>query len=260
MQLARIQTEAGPAAVRREGEEWVAISDLFDRDRRDLGPRWPVADAVLLAPVAPRIIIGMAHNGSAADRDIPPQAFAKSARTATGPGAPIHVDPAIGTVVAEGEVAVVFARECRNVAAADIADVILGVTVGNDVTATDQIGADSLLLQVKNGDGFTPLGPWIETDLDPDDLRIQLTVDGAPRIDTRSSGLAGSVAEVVEYVTRWVTMGPGDVILTGAPQSATPVLPGESVTISIEGIGELTNPVHGPRPSPQHTVADASRR
>lgn len=257
MQLARILTATGPVAVRREGEEWVAVSDLFDPQRVDLGPRWPVADAHLLAPVTPRIVVGMAHNGSAADRDIPAQAFSKSARSVADPGAPIHVDPAVGTVVAEGEVAVVFARECRAVAAADVADVILGYTIGNDVTATDQIGADSLLLQVKNGDGFTPLGPWVETDLDPDALRIRLEVDGVSRVDTNSAGLARSVAEVVEYVTRWVTMGPGDVILTGAPQSATPVLPGEIVTVAIEGLGELRNPVRGPRPSPQHTGPDA---
>ena len=107
----------------------------------------------------------MAHNGAPGDRDLPRQAFLKSPRTVIGPGDDIVVDERLGQVNIEGELAVVI-RHQPAPHADQVPGAILGYTIGNDVTAVDQIALDEKMTQSKNGDGFTPIGPWIETDLD----------------------------------------------------------------------------------------------
>ncbi|WP_313543645.1 fumarylacetoacetate hydrolase family protein [Leifsonia aquatica] len=241
MRLARVRTHLGAVPVEWSDGEWHAIDDLFADAPRRIGERF-AADAPLAAPVEPRIVLGMAHNSGAADAELPPQAFAKSARTVVGPGDPIVLDPAVGAVVAEGELAVVVRRRARHLRAEDVAAHVLGFTIGNDVTAVDQIARDSLLLQAKNGDGFTPLGPWIETGLDPAGLGIRAEAGGG--VATGSvDGLARGVVELLVYLTGVLELGPGDVVLTGCPGTAVPIGAGDTARIRIDGLGELTNPV-----------------
>jgi 2-keto-4-pentenoate hydratase/2-oxohepta-3-ene-1,7-dioic acid hydratase in catechol pathway len=133
------------------------------------GARFPVASAPLLAPVQPLVVLGMAHNGAPGDRDLPRQAFLKSPRTVIGPGEPIVIDEDLGQVVnIEGELAVVIRRFCRHLAAEQVPDAILGYTVGNDVTAVDQVPLDEKMTQSKH---------WIETVLDAACVPIDVTVD-----------------------------------------------------------------------------------
>lgn len=245
MRLARVRTASGPVPVIWEDGGWAAIDDLFAASPARTGERFTAA-APLAAPVDPVVVLGMAHNSGAEDALLPPQAFAKSARTVVGPGEPIRLDPAAGRVVAEGELAVVVGRRSRHLRPEEVPAHVLGYTIGDDVTATDQIARDSLLTQAKNGDGFTPLGPWIETALDPAGLGIRADAGGNAATGT-VDGLARGVVDLLVYLTSVLELGPGDVVLTGCPGTAVPVSPGDTARIRIDGLGELANPVlrHG---------------
>ena len=263
MRLARIQTPHGPRPVVLDGERWSVVTDLFATPLVRTGEEHPVDGARLLAPVEPRVVLGMAHNSGPDDRLLPPQAFMKSARTVVGPGDPIHLDPGVGRVVVEGELVAVVGRTCRNLTPEDVAGAILGWTIANDVTAVDQVPLDDKFTQVKNGDGFTPLGPWIETELDPTDVAIDVRVDGDLVAGSSTSGLARDVTELLVYLTSFLTLGPGDVVLTGAPGTSAPILAGQSTAITLAGIGTLTNPAvavaaaPGPRPTDRSTDRSA---
>jgi len=208
-------------------------------------------DVTFLAPCNPKVILGMAHNGPG-DRSIRPQAFMKSSRTAVGPGEAIRLDPEVGEVNVEGELAVVMRRTVRHLRPEDVADAVLGFTIGDDVTAIDQIPLDEKMTQAKNGDGFTPLGPWIVTDVDWWDVGIDVVVNGEHRAHGTTADLAYNVVEVLVYLSSVMTLGRGDVILTGAPHTFTSVEPGDHVAISLAGLGTLENPVA--RLSPHRTA------
>ena len=131
----------------------------------------------------------------------------------------------------------------KNVPAARAASVILGYTVANDVSARDLQKSDGQWARAKGFDTFCPLGPWIETSIDASDLSLRAEVDGELKQDGRTSDLVHKIAELVEFVSGVMTLLPGDVILTGTPEGVGPIEGGQSVSITIEGIGTLTNPV-----------------
>ncbi|PPG53518.1 fumarylacetoacetate hydrolase [Rathayibacter sp. AY2B3] len=241
MRLARIRAEGGPAVVLQVAGEWREIEDAFAAEPVETGRRWPVEGAHLLAPVEPRVILGMAHNGSAADRQLPPQAFHKTAHTLAGPGDPIVLDEGIGPVVVEGELALVIGRTARHLTPEDALAHVLGATVANDVTAPGMIAADGLFLQGKNGDGWTPLGPWIETGVDVDAVGITVSVDGEVRAVSSTDRLGWRAAEILVHLTSHLTLHPGDVVLTGSPGTAVEVGPGQEVLIALDGIGALAS-------------------
>jgi 2-keto-4-pentenoate hydratase/2-oxohepta-3-ene-1,7-dioic acid hydratase in catechol pathway len=243
MRLARLATAEGPRSVLADGDHWAEIADPFASAVTPTGARHPMADARLLAPVQPLVVLGMAHNGAPGDRALPRQAFMKSPRTVIGPGENIVVDDDLGQVKVECELAVVIRRTCRHLTADEVPSVILGWTVGNDVTAVDQIPLDEKMTQSKHGDGFTPLGPWIETSLSPDDVAMTVRVNGQTVATASTAQLAWNVTEQLVYLTRYLTLGPGDVVLTGAPGTFAPVQPGDVAEVSLAGIGALANPV-----------------
>src|SRR5207248_9338327 len=142
-----------------------------------------------------------------------------------------------------GELAVVLGQPVKNVSAARAASAILGYTVANDVSARELQKSDGQWGRAKGFDTFCPLGPWIETALDPADLALKSTVDGDVKQDARTSDLVHKVPELVEFVSGVMTLLPGDVILTGTPEGVGPITGGQQVSITIEGIGTLTNPV-----------------
>lgn len=249
MRLARIATDRGPRPVLADGDHWLEIDDPFAAVPAPTGVRHPMAGASLLAPVRPLVVLGMAHNGAPGDRDLPRQAFLKSPRTVIGPGESITVDRELGQVKVECELAVVIRRPCRHLTADEVPSAILGYTAGNDVTAVDQIPLDEKMTQSKHGDGFTPLGPWVETSLDPSDVAMSVRVGGELVAAGSTAGLAWTIAEQLVYLTRYLTLGPGDVVLTGAPGTFAPVEAGDIAAISLAGIGTLTNPVVSRGPS-----------
>jgi 2-keto-4-pentenoate hydratase/2-oxohepta-3-ene-1,7-dioic acid hydratase in catechol pathway len=137
----------------------------------------------------------------------------------------------------------VIGRLCREVPVSRAKEVIFGYTCANDVTARDLQKRDGQWTRAKGFDTFCPLGPWINTDLDASDLEITTTVNGEVKQNSRTSKLIHRIPELIAYVTQVMTLLPGDVILTGTPEGVGPLTIGDSVTVSIEGIGDLTNRV-----------------
>ena len=173
-----------------------------------------------------------------------PVIFLKPSTAVTGPGDPITRPVKISDRTDfEGELAVVIGRLCRDVPPERAGEVIFGYTCANDVTARDLQASDGQWARAKGFDTFCPLGPWIETDLDPADLELTTTVNGEVRQHSRTSLLLHDVPSLVSYVTAVMTLLPGDVLLTGTPAGIGPLEDGDDVAVMIEGIGALSNPV-----------------
>jgi 2-keto-4-pentenoate hydratase/2-oxohepta-3-ene-1,7-dioic acid hydratase in catechol pathway len=180
--------------------------------------------------------------------DLPdePLMFLKPNTSVVGPGDPVFYPRQTEELHYEGELAVVIGRICRDVPKEKYADVVHGYTVGNDVTARDLQRKDGQFTRAKGFDSFCPLGPWIETGLSVEEasqLRITTTVDGEVRQDGNTGQMIHSIPEIISYVSSFMTLLPGDVILTGTPAGVGPVRVGQRMTVAIDRIGELSNPV-----------------
>jgi 2-keto-4-pentenoate hydratase/2-oxohepta-3-ene-1,7-dioic acid hydratase in catechol pathway len=209
-----------------------------------------LADARLLSPVLPRSkVVGIGRNYAAhaaeMGSELPdePLMFLKPNTSVVGPGDPIYYPRQTEELHYEGELAVVIGRICRDVPKEKYADVIHGYTAGNDVTARDLQRKDGQFTRAKGFDSFCPLGPWVETELDVSDLRVQTYLNGEVKQDGRTSDLIFDVPTLIAHVTSVMTLLPGDVILTGTPEGVGPMNAGDEVEISIQGIGNLTNKV-----------------
>lgn len=213
------------------------------------GRRWPLPDVRLLAPILPTKVICVGKNYAEHAREMGGEApanpviFMKPSTAVVGPGAAIRLPADSTRVDFEGELAVVIGMPCRDVPAARGKDVVLGYTIANDVTARDQQQADGQWTRAKGHDTFCPLGPWIDTTVQPDDLALRTELDGQVRQDSRTSLLLHDVPTLVEWISRVMTLLPGDVILTGTPAGVGPMAAGQTVSVTVEGIGTLTNPV-----------------
>ncbi|MBX5447133.1 MAG: fumarylacetoacetate hydrolase family protein [Acidothermus cellulolyticus] len=237
-----------------EGEQDSAQVRLIDGhpfgELRLTDIRRPLADLRLVAPVLPSKVIAVGKNYADHAREMggeppdQPVIFLKPSTAVIGPGSPIVYPSQLSARVDyEGELAVVIGRLCRSVPVSRAHEVILGYTCGNDVTARDLQQRDGQWTRAKGFDTFCPLGPWIETEVDPSDLEVMTTVNGEVRQRARTSSLVHGVAELVAFISAVMTLLPGDVILTGTPAGVGPVQPGDDVTVTIERIGSLTNPV-----------------
>ncbi len=213
------------------------------------GVRHPLPQVRLLAPVLPSKIacIGKNYADHAAElgTEAParPVVFLKPSTSVVGPGEAVRLPRDSSRVDHEGELAVVISRLCRDVPRERALDVVLGYTCANDVTARDQQQADGQWTRAKSHDTFCPLGPWVETELDPRDLAVQCRVDGELRQDGRTAQLLHDVPAVLEWITAFMTLLPGDVVLTGTPAGVGPLAAGSTVEVEVEGIGTLSNPV-----------------
>ena len=253
MRIARIAHPGGVAFVTVEGEG----DDLVAREVADhpfgtptfTGKSWPLADVRVLAPILPSKVICIGKNYADHVREMGGEApanpvmFLKPSTSVIGPNLPIKLPPDSNRVDFEGELAAVIGQPCRDVPAARAAGVILGYTIANDVTARDQQKADGQWTRGKGHDTFCPLGPWIDTAIDPADVAISTTLDGETKQSSRTSLLLHDVPALVEWVSRVMTLLPGDVILTGTPAGVGPMTAGQNVSITVEGLGTLTNPV-----------------
>ena len=215
--------------------------------------RWPLSRVRLLAPVLPSKVIGIGRNyaehavelgNEAPGKDDPAVVFLKPSTSVIGPSDAIQYPLGVSfDVQHEAELAVVIGRLCRQVPVSRVPEVVLGYTCGNDVTARDLQRAENQWGRAKGFDTFCPLGPWIETELDPSDLAITCTVDGELKQAGRTAQMTRPVADLVSYVSEAMTLLPGDVILTGTPAGVGPIVVGQQVSVGIEGIGNLTNRV-----------------
>jgi 2-keto-4-pentenoate hydratase/2-oxohepta-3-ene-1,7-dioic acid hydratase in catechol pathway len=256
MRLARVAHPAGVAFVVIDGpsdsEDDLVAKEIVDHPfgtPEYTGREWPLGQTRLLAPILPSKVIAIGRNyaehaaelGNAVPDE--PLIFLKPSTSVIGPGAPILLPPSSSRVEFEGELAVVISRPCRDVAAENAQSVILGYTVANDVTARDLQRADVQFTRGKGFDSFCPLGPWIETDLDPSDLSVVTELDDEIKQDGRTSDMVHTVAEQIEFMSAIMTLLPGDVILTGTPAGVGPMQAGQTVSVTVEGIGTLSNPV-----------------
>jgi 2-keto-4-pentenoate hydratase/2-oxohepta-3-ene-1,7-dioic acid hydratase in catechol pathway len=212
------------------------------------GETVPLEDARLLAPVIPRSkVIGIGRNYADHAKEMggeapaQPMMFLVPNTAVVGPGDPIVMPAGAEEISYEGELAVVIGRIAKDVPRERVSEVVYGYTCANDVTARDWQRGDGQWARAKGFDTSKPLGPWISTDLDVSDLRIQSRIDGETRQDGRTADMIFDVETLVSYVNAAFTLLPGDVILTGTPAGVGLVEPGQRVDVEIEGIGTLSN-------------------
>ncbi|EME35977.1 Fumarylacetoacetate hydrolase family protein [Kocuria palustris PEL] len=236
--------------VQGEGEDQVVVpiaGDPFYNGIQPIeGASWKAQDVRLLAPVIPRskiVCVGRNYADHAAEmgNELPtsPMLFFKPNTSVVGPGDPVTLPSWTERVSYEAELAVVIGRICKDVPAEKADEVIFGYTAANDLTARDAQETDGQWARAKGFDGSCPLGPWIETELDPSDLRIASRVDGQTKQDSSTAQMVFSVAEIIAYASAAFTLLPGDVILTGTPAGVGQVDEGDRIEVEVEGIGTL---------------------
>ncbi|MFD4917262.1 fumarylacetoacetate hydrolase family protein [Streptomyces virginiae] len=212
-------------------------------------PRFPLQEVRLLAPVTPGKVLAIGRNyaehAAELGNDVPeePLVFLMPGSAVIGPGEAIVKPSYTDELHHEAELAAVIGRTCRDLTPEEVPAHVLGYTCANDVTARDLQGPDRQWWRAKGSDTFCPIGPWVETDLDVRAVGVRATVNGETRQDGNSSHMVHSVDRLISYISSAMTLHPGDVILTGTPAGVGPLRRGDRVTVSVEGIGELTNPV-----------------
>lgn len=206
----------------------------------------------LLAPVAPSKVVCVARNyvAHAAEHaaEVPetPLLFFKPPSAVIGPGDAIELPAESAQVEHEGELALVISRRCRRISQEDAWTAVLGVSCADDVTARDIQRAEKLWTRGKGFDTFCPVGPWIVAGIDRAavaDLEIRCSVNGGLRQQGRTSQMVFSPAYLISYISQVMTLEPGDIILTGTPAGVGRLGPGDEVTVEIENVGILSNPV-----------------
>lgn len=212
----------------------------------------PLMDARLLAPVLPRSkVLGIGRNYAAHaaefGNEVPaePMLFLMPNTAIVGPGEPIVLPAGSSEVHYEGELVVVIGRIGKGVSRDEALDCIFGYTCGNDVSARDWQRADGQWGRAKGFDTSCPIGPWIETDLDPASQQLTTRLDGRIVQQASTAALVHDVAALVAFASAAMTLLPGDLIFTGTPAGVGPIHPGQRVSVEIEGIGRLDNPVRG---------------
>ncbi|MBM7860237.1 2-keto-4-pentenoate hydratase/2-oxohepta-3-ene-1,7-dioic acid hydratase in catechol pathway [Lentzea nigeriaca] len=237
------------AFVAVHGEEAAEIAEHPFGTPTFTGRKWPLADVRLLAPILPTKIIGIGRNyadhAAELGNEVPaePLVFLKPNTSVVGPNVEIKIPAASERVDFEGELAVIIGQPCRDVTKAKAMSVVMGYTIANDVTARDLQKKDVQFTRAKGFDTFCPMGPFIETEFDPSDVRVVTELDGEVKQDGRTSLMVHDIPSLIEYVSGIMTLLPGDVILTGTPAGVGPMKAGQTVSVTVDGLGTLTNPV-----------------
>ncbi|MFF5248004.1 fumarylacetoacetate hydrolase family protein [Streptosporangium sp. NPDC000095] len=254
MRIARFSTgdgvgfgvvEGGP------GEEFISgISGHPFGPIQFTGERYSLSQVRLVAPMLPSKVVAIGRNyadhAKEMGNEVPdePLVFLKPSTSVIGSGEAIAYPTTLSQRVDyEGELAVVIGRLCREVPRERAHEVIFGYTCANDVTARDLQKKDVQFTRAKGFDTFCPLGPWIQTELDPSDVGIVTSVNGEVKQSSRTSKLMYDIPALIAHVSAVMTLIPGDVILTGTPEGVGPLSVGDEVSVFIEGIGTLSNRV-----------------
>lgn len=210
------------------------------------GKKLPVAAVKLLPPAKPTKIVCVGRNyrkhAEEMGEEVPPEPwlFLKAPNALAAPGALIPYPTFTQSLHYEGELAVVIGRRMRHVPEEKALSHVFGYTCALDLTARDRQKTDLQWIRAKSADLFCPLGPWVETELDPTDLRLQTFVNGEIRQDARTSAMIFSIPTVLAYISTFMTLEPGDVFLTGTPEGVGELRVGDEVAVEIEGIGKLS--------------------
>ncbi|WP_458115208.1 fumarylacetoacetate hydrolase family protein [Arthrobacter sp. D2-10] len=255
MRIARFVLNDDPAFGLVEGpegaEEIAVISgDPFYGGIQPTGACHKLEDVRLLAPVIPRSkVVGIGRNyadhAAELGNEVPPAPlmFLKPNTSVVGPGDPIVLPSFSDEISYESELAVIIGRICKDVPVERVDDVVFGYTCANDLTARDIQKTDNQWARAKGFDTSCPIGPWIETELDTEDLAVRGWLDGELRQDGSTNQMIWGVKELVSYVSQAFTLLPGDLILTGTPAGVGLISEGQRYEVEIEGIGRLSNPV-----------------
>ena len=255
MKFCRFISSAGGASVPRygilEGEKVQEISAAPWTEWSGTGRSFPRTSVRLLAPVEPRKIVCVGRNYSAhaaeLGNDVPkePLIFLKPPTSIVGPSDAIVLPSYSRRVEHEGELGLVMGRKCAHLNDHENPlDYVLGYTCVNDVTARDLQKADVQFTRAKSFETFCPTGPYIESELNPGDLLVEALVNGEVRQSGRTSLMVFPPPFLVRWISRMMTLEPGDLIATGTPSGVGPLAEGDVVDIRIGGIGVLSNPVH----------------
>ena len=248
MRFARVARPDGPAFVEIVDDHAILLEGHPFGGARRTDQIAPLDSVRLLAPIIPSKILCVGKNYVAHaeefDGMVPsePLIFSKPATSIIGPGEEIQLPRLSKEVHHEAELAVVIGRLVRNIAVEDAGAAILGYTCANDVTARDLQASDGQWTRSKGFDTFCPLGPWIDTDIDPSSgLAVRCSVNGDVRQEGSTADLVFDVPQLVAYCAAFATLLPGDIILTGTPAGVGPLNDGDTVTVFVEGIGDLVN-------------------
>jgi 2-keto-4-pentenoate hydratase/2-oxohepta-3-ene-1,7-dioic acid hydratase in catechol pathway len=233
-------------AVERDGQFYWMTGDVFGA--YEVGDSVPAGAHVFAAPVAPSIVvcIGLNYKDHAAEmnKKLPaePLVFLKPLSSVIGPDEPIKIPSWAGRIEHEAEMAVVIKKRASQVKAAEAMSYVLGITCLNDVTARELQAKDGQYSRAKGFDTFCPIGPCIAVGLDPSALDVEGWVNGEKRHHSNTRELIFTVPFLVEHVTRFMTLNPGDVITTGTPSGVGPLTPGDRMMVKVAGVGTLSNP------------------
>ncbi|WP_027019538.1 fumarylacetoacetate hydrolase family protein [Corynebacterium sputi] len=259
MRIARIAHPEGICFATVEGDgddvKYNEIDGIPFGDFTSTGRVFTAENTRVLSPVLPSKIVSIGRNYAdhvkevfkTSGEKLPPTLFLKPPTAVVGPEAAIKIPDFATKVEFEGELAIVIGKPCKKVSRENAEDVILGYTIVNDVSSRDLQFADGQWARAKGIDTFCPLGPYIQTELDYDDLPIKahLTHDGVTETkqDSNSDQMIWDIPKIIEFITASITLLPGDVICTGSPAGTAEMFPGDRIAIEIPGIGTLANPV-----------------
>lgn len=248
LRLYRIDHQGTPRHVAERDGRWCLVEgDIFGRftEGEEVSPD----GLTLLPPVQPSklVCVGLNYRDHAVEQRKPlpeePLLFMKPSTAVVGPGTPIVVPGWAGRVDHEAELGLVIGRPTHRVRKQDAAAHLLGLTAVNDVTARDLQNRDGQFTRCKGFDTFAPIGPCVAVGLEGRDLAVRAYVNGDLRQDSRTRELIFTIPELVEFISAVMTLLPGDIISTGTPAGVSPIRPGDQVTVHVEGVGALTNPV-----------------
>jgi 2-keto-4-pentenoate hydratase/2-oxohepta-3-ene-1,7-dioic acid hydratase in catechol pathway len=231
------------------GRACAVTGDIYSGRWRDTGRSFALNEAELLPPCQPTkiICVGLNYRDHAEEFNMAvpeqPVLFFKPPSSLLAHGGTIVYPDGVRRLDYEAELAVVMGKKTRKVKSEEAREYIFGFTCANDVTARDLQKTDLQWTRAKSYDTFCPLGPWIVTGLDDRDLGVSLRLNGETRQSSQTSRLVFNVPHLVAYISAIMTLEPGDVILTGTPSGVGPLSRGDSVTVCLENIGDLTNPV-----------------
>jgi 2-keto-4-pentenoate hydratase/2-oxohepta-3-ene-1,7-dioic acid hydratase in catechol pathway len=221
------------------------IYSEYQREEADV----PLSEVDLLAPVTPSKIVCVGRNYAAhaaehgAEVPESPLIFLKPPSSVIAPGDPILLPPQSNQVEHEAELGVVIGKKARWLQPEECVDHIFGYTLVNDVTARDLQRRDGQWTRSKGFDTFCPVGPWIDTEFDPSDTMVSCHVGDELRQMATTRDMVFSISQLLVYITSVMTLEPGDLVLTGTPSGVGVLRSGDTVSITIEGLGELNNPV-----------------
>jgi 2-keto-4-pentenoate hydratase/2-oxohepta-3-ene-1,7-dioic acid hydratase in catechol pathway len=235
--------------VLKEENLYPVSGSIFEKFR--VGKRGiPISHVALLPPVEPTKIVAVGRNYLAHSRELgnpvpkEPLLFLKPPSAVIGPNGVISYPEMSERVDYEGELAVIIRRKAQRLSdETKVEEFILGYTCFNDITARDLQFKDIQFTRAKSFDTFASMGPCIATGLDPAGLRIKTFLNGKLRQSASTRAMLFPVPFLIRYVSRIMTLYPGDVITTGTPEGVGPMVPGDRVDVQIEGIGTLSNTV-----------------